>query len=166
MTKHNLIHLGRHPHLWRGRFGNFFEAPRDLERAFEDWFGDAKLGELKDTFSKFGDVRIPVDFKENDKGFTLTAEVPGIDAKDLTLEFKDGFLTLKGEKKSEKKEEKEGYFHQECSYGVVSRTIELPENADVDAAKAEMKHGVLTLSIPKKEAPIEGTKKIEITSVN
>jgi|APTNR8051073442_1049403.scaffolds.fasta_scaffold02514_3 HSP20 family protein len=162
MSKHEVIHFNRNLPFWPNSFGRLVGVRHDVERALEDLFDDFKISDLKEHLGKNADVRVLVDFKEDAKSYNLIAEVPGIDAKDLEVEFKDGFLTLKGEKKTEKKEEKEGYFHQECSYGSVSRTISIPDDADVDSAVAEMKHGVLTLKIPKKEAVAPNVKKIEI----
>jgi HSP20 family protein len=78
------------------------------------------------------------------------------------LSAAEGYLTLKGERKQESREDKGGYFRQERSFGSFQRVIGLPANADLDAAKAEMKNGILTIEVPKKAAPKVEEKKIEI----
>lgn len=130
----------------------------EVNALFDDFFSDLTLP----VATRAGQVRTAVDLAETDKAFVVTAEVPGIEAKDLTLSVADGYLTLKGERKQETREDKGGYFRQERSFGSFQRVIGLPANADLDAAKAEMKNGVLTIEVPKTAAPKVEEKKIEI----
>lgn len=138
--------------------------PEIFDKWFDDVFDDDRFHALKAQFGKMGDVMVPVDFHESDSEFVLTAEIPGVDAKDLDIEFRDGLLTIKGEKKTETKDEKKGLYHSEISYGSVMRTIAVPDHADIDNAKADFKDGVLTMKMPKKEALVEGAKKIAINA--
>jgi HSP20 family protein len=130
----------------------------EVNALFDDFFSDLTLPAV----ARAGQVRTAVDLAETDKAFVVTAEVPGIEAKDLSLSAAEGYLTLKGERKQESREDKGGYFRQERSFGSFQRVIGLPANADLDAAKAEMKNGILTIEVPKKAAPKVEEKKIEI----
>ncbi len=107
-----------------------------------------------------------VDIIEDNKSFTVKAELAGIDPKDVDVEVTDGFLTLRGqrsEEKEEKKEEKDySYLRQEISEGYFQRTLALPETADCDKADASFKNGVLTIAIPKKPEALQKPKKLQI----
>lgn len=92
-----------------------------------------------------------VDIKEDENGFTIVADIPGVDPKDIDVHMENGMLTIKGERESEKKEEKEGYKRIERSYGSFYRRFSMPDSADADKIKAESKNGVLQISIPKQE---------------
>jgi len=92
-----------------------------------------------------------VDIKEDENGFTIVADIPGVDPKDIDVHMENGMLTIKGERESEKKEEKEGYKRIERSYGSFYRRFSMPDSADADKIKAESKNGVLQITIPKQE---------------
>ena len=101
-----------------------------------------------------------IDFSETDKDLILKAELPGIDEGDIKLEVRDGMLTLAGERKREDKVEKKGYYREERHYGSFKRSIRLPDHTDPEKITAELKKGVLEITIPKTEE--EQPKKIEI----
>lgn len=90
-----------------------------------------------------------VDIKEDEKGFTLIADIPGVDPKDIEVHMENGILTIKGERESSKQEEKEGYKRVERSYGSFYRRFSMPDTADADKIEANSKHGVLEITIPK-----------------
>ena len=92
-----------------------------------------------------------VDIREDDNGFTIVADIPGVDPKDIDVHMENGMLTIRGERESEKKEEKEGYKRIERSYGSFYRRFSMPDSADADKIKAESKNGVLQITIPKQE---------------
>ncbi|SRR5579883_184590 len=103
-----------------------------------------------------------MDVSESDEKFLITAELPGMDIKDIQITTIEGMLTIKGEKKKEEKEEHTGYFRQERVYGAFQRSVSLPNTADLDRAEASFKNGVLTLSIPKKAGA--QTKEVKINT--
>jgi len=112
-------------------------------------------------------IRTPlVDVIDRGKEFKVTAEMPGIDKKDIELNITDSFIEIKTEAKSEKKEEKEkeGYFYHERAYSGFYRKLPLPSEAESEKAGAEFKNGILTVTIPKKiQAKTEKkAKKIQI----
>ena len=114
------------------------------------------------------DEKLPVapsvNIVENGDSFKIEAELAGMNPKDVELEITGGYLALKGERKEEKKEEKEdgNYLRQEISYGSFVRTVALPETADGENAKASFKNGILTVTVPKKPEAVQKPKKIEI----
>jgi len=92
-----------------------------------------------------------VDIKEDDKAFTLMADIPGVDPDDIEVTMDKGVLTIKGERQSEKKTEEENYKRVERQYGVFYRRFTLPDSADADSIEAQSEHGVLNVTIPKQE---------------
>lgn len=104
-----------------------------------------------------------VDIEEDDKSYKLSAELPGLALKDISLDLSDGVLTLSGEKKVEKKEDKKGNYHlMERSYGYFKRSFTLPPSIEEDKIKADFKQGVLTVLLPKTEKAQQLQRKISI----
>ena len=92
-----------------------------------------------------------VDIKEEEDSFVIIADIPGVDPKDIEVHKENGMLTIKGEKESEKKEEREGYKRVERSYGGFYRRFGLPDTADAEKITAKSNHGVLEVRIGKQE---------------
>ena len=101
-----------------------------------------------------------VDITENEQAFVLHADIPGVEPEKIELTMEDGMLTIKGEKRHEVTENKEGYKRVERSYGSFYRRFSLPDNTDPELIKASGKDGVLEVIIPKVEA--KRSKKIDI----
>ncbi len=91
-----------------------------------------------------------LDIQENEKEIHVQLEVPGVDKKDVQIAVKDHLLTIKGEKKHESEEKKEGYTWKERSYGSFQRSIRLPEGTDNENVSARLENGVLEVTLPKK----------------
>jgi HSP20 family protein len=98
----------------------------------------------------------PIEVKETSDNLMITAELPGIQTEDVKVEVEDQTLTIQGERKREKKEEKEGLYRSECSYGRFLRTIPLPTGVKTDHIKAEMNDGVLEIKVPMAESKQKG----------
>ena len=103
-----------------------------------------------------------VDIKEDANRFVIHADIPGVKPEEIDISMEDGVSTIKGEKKSESKTEKEGYKRVERTYGSFYRRFSLPDTANADAISASSKHGVLEVVIPKREAV--QPKKISVSS--
>jgi HSP20 family protein len=135
----------------------------EVNKLFGDFFGELSLPSWARLPSEPAFSIIPAtDVSENDKEFKITAELPGMEPKDVQVTAADGYVTIRGEKKEEKKEEREGYFRQERSYGSFQRVVALPDTANFDKAEANFKNGVLTLAVPKKAGAQSKERKIEI----
>jgi HSP20 family protein len=91
-----------------------------------------------------------VDIYEDAEGITLKAEVPGVDPKDVEILVEGNTLTLKGERKLENEEKREGYHRIERTYGSFSRSFTLPSSVDAEHITATNKDGVLKIFLPKK----------------
>lgn len=104
-----------------------------------------------------------VDIMEDDKSYKLSAELPGLDLENINLDLSDSILTLSGEKKTEKKEDKEGNYHlMERSYGFFKRSFSLPPSVEEDKIEANFKKGVLSISMPKSAKAQQHQRKISI----
>jgi HSP20 family protein len=100
--------------------------------------------------------------KETKEGYVFKADVPGIKENDLAINLTGNRLTVSGKREAEKHVEHEMYFSYERSYGSFTRSFTLPEGIDGDNVNANLKDGVLTISIPKK--PEAQPKKVSITA--
>jgi HSP20 family protein len=90
-----------------------------------------------------------VDIYDNDDHIVIKAEIPGVDKKDITVDIKDGVLTLKGERSSDNEERKENFYRRERTFGKFERAFTVPAEVDLDKIKADYKDGVLKIEIPK-----------------
>ncbi len=106
--------------------------------------------------------RPAVDIKEEADRFIITADLPGVDPKDIEITMDDGVLTIKGERQSEAREEKEGYKRVERVSGTFYRRFSLPDTADAERIEAKGRDGVLEVSLPKHEKL--QPRKIEVKS--
>lgn len=128
-----------------------------VDNVFDDWFNDFSL--FKPELTRFNPT---VNFVENDKGYTLKAEMPGLTKDDINVEVEDGVLVLSGVKKEEKVSDKDKVHTRECSYGKFIRSFRLPENADSESIIAEYDNGVLTLTMAKNTQSLENKKVIKV----
>ena len=124
---------------------------------FDRFFGDFTLPSVMFEEAEWTPA---FDVSETDDEIIVKAEVPGMDKEDINITVSDGILTVKGERKQEKKEETEHFHCVETHYGMFSRTLRLPAEVEADKVDATYKDGVLNITLPKPE-PVE-PKKIEI----
>lgn len=103
-----------------------------------------------------------VDFAEKDKEYEITAELPGLDEKDIEVKLANRTLTIKGEKKEEKEEREKNYYFAERRYGSFMRSFQLPESVDTGKIEASFAKGVLTVKLPKTEQAQKAEKKIAV----
>ena len=127
-----------------------FGLRREIDRLFDD------------TFARDGLNWTPaVDIKENDSEIRLDLELPGLKPEDVNLTAENGMLTVRGEKKTERKEGEDNRYHVvERTYGSFLRSFQLPQGIDEDQIKAEFENGILSVHIPK--AALPQPKRIQI----
>ena len=148
------------------------DAPATRQRPVSQWTG---FGSLRDEVERLFDSFEPrlwfdrgsgrtaltgldmplcpaIDLTETETGYAITAELPGLNADDITIKTTDGTLSISGEK-AEEKEEKEATYHmRERRWGSFQRTVRMPANVDHDKIEASFDKGVLNVSLPKTEA--------------
>jgi HSP20 family protein len=109
-----------------------------------------------------GGAEPAVDIAESDKAYEITAELPGMDEKNIEVKLSNGGLTIKGEKQEEKEKKEKGYYLQERHFGSFQRYLRLPEGVDTDKIEASFKNGVLTVTLPKTPEAQKAEKKITV----
>ena len=149
-----------------GGFSSLFSMRDQFDRMFDSmmrgWptpWRDAPRLDL----GKF-DFAPRVDTAETDAAYEVTAELPGVEEKDVKISIENDVLSISGEKKSEREEKKKDYVLSERSYGSFKRAFTLPDNVDVEKIAAKYEKGVLKVTLPKttpspakhREIPIKG----------
>ena len=105
-----------------------------------------------------------VDLVEKAGEFVITAELPGLDEKNVEVKLSNGTLTISGEKRDEREDKEKDYYFSERRYGSFKRAFRLPEGVDTDKIAAAFEKGVLTIRLPKTAEAQKAEKKIEIKS--
>lgn len=153
------------PALWPdAREGDpFFAMRKQMDSLVDDW--TRALPER--VGSAQGALLFPrIDVSETAKEVRITAELPGVEEKDVEVTLQGDTLVIRGEKRSEseEKDEREGrHYHRiERSYGSFQRSFALPNDLAADKVTAEFKNGVLTVLMPKSPAAVERTRKIDV----
>jgi len=136
---------------WPGR--DFPSLRKELDRLFEG-FG------LDIPFAAEGEWAPAMDITENQDAYTVKAELPGMDPKEIDVQVIGDILTVRGERKQEKEEKKENYIRTERVYGSFSRSVRLPSSVDAKGVEAKYTAGVLSIRLPKTEETRK--KKIDI----
>jgi HSP20 family protein len=154
------------PQMWQPFEGLRQEVDRlfdDFGRGFWRPFGRSPFA-AEPLFRR--ELTLPtmpaVDVVESEKAYELTAELPGMDEKNIEVKVVNGSLTINGEKQEEKEEKKKDYYLQERNYGSFERSFGIPEGVDADKIEASFKKGVLTVTLPKKAEAQKPAKKIEV----
>lgn len=141
-----------------------FSAMRaEMERVFDSFMGRG-IGRLP-KLSRFeeSDVVVPsIDVRETEAEYVVEAELPGMDEKDVNVTLRNGVLTLKGEKKSEREEKKDDYHLMERSYGSFQRSIQVDDAIDADKVQATFEKGVLKVTLPKRPEAVKAEKRIPV----
>lgn len=149
----------------------FHALRREVEQLFDD-FGQ-NLWQLPTSRSIFGfeplwrreaisEAAPAVDVVEGEKAYEITAELPGMDEKNIEVKVANGNLTIKGEKQEEKEEKKKDYYLHERHFGSFERSFVMPEGVDADKIEASFKKGILAVMLPKKPEAQKPAKKIEV----
>jgi HSP20 family protein len=135
----------------------FQSLHREMDRLFDDFTrGFAMPSEVA------GVMTPKVDVAETDKEIEVTAELPGLEEKDVEVVLSDNVLTIRGEKKAEREEKDKGYYLVERSHGAFARSLRLPFDAEPEKVEAAFKNGILTVKVVKPKEVQAKTKKIPI----
>jgi len=151
-------------------FTPFLSLRREIDRLFDDFGGGFWRSPFRTAFAlepfwqrEMTWTATPaVDVTESDKMYEITAELPGMDEKNIEVKVSNGNLTITGEKQEEKEEKKKDYYLKERHFGSFERSFQLPEGVDASKIEATFKKGVLKVSLPKKVEAQKPEKKIEI----
>ncbi len=155
MNLRSMMPIGRDRNVARSD-NPFMSLQREIDRLFDDFTRGFP------AFSTGGgnEMLPSVDVTETDKQIEITAELPGLEEKDVQVNFADNVLTIRGEKKAEKEEKDKTFRLVERSYGSFVRSLQLPDGVDANTIKASIDKGVLKVTVPK-PAPAQ-VKKIDV----
>ena len=136
--------------IWRSFRGEMDTLFDRFSGGFET-YALKPLSDLEDYWAKNfrGFVPLAVDIGENGKTYTITAELPGVEEKDIEVSVEDGVLVIRGEKRQEKEEKDKQHYMAERRYGSFQRMFALPKGTDESKLEARFHNGVLTISVPK-----------------
>jgi HSP20 family protein len=158
MNFRSLIPFRGNGSLTRSETGPFGSLQREVDRLFDEF--SRNFGALGTQAN--ANLVPSINVSETDKEIEITAEMPGLERKDVDVTFDDNVLTIRGEKKIEEEKEDNRRNHHlvERSYGVFYRMLELPPGIDLSTVQATMAKGILKITIPKPAHT--QTKKIEV----
>ena len=137
---------------------------RQIDKLFEDFPIRKGLSDFE-PFERFAAGWVgtpPVDLVEKDKEYEITAELPGLDDKNVEVKLSNGTLTISGEKREEREGKEKGYHLSERRYGSFRRSLRVPEGVDADKIEASFERGILTVRLPKTPEAQKAEKKIAI----
>ena len=148
----------------------FETVRREVDRLFEDFtLNPFRLPlrrpafDLEPFWQAESWVATPaIDLVERDHAFEMSAELPGLDEKNIEVNLANGILTIKGQKEEDKVEKKEDFHLRERRFGSFARSVRVPDTVDADKIEASFKKGVLTVTLPKKPEAQKPVKKIEV----
>lgn len=137
------------------------QLQRDMNRVFDEFWN--RFGVTLPAQTGAAGFGVPrLDISESDDKVEVVADLPGLTEKDVELGVTDDTLTIRGEKKDERTEEKKGYYLSERSYGAFHRAVPLPPGVDADKAEARFANGVLTVTLPKADDARSRVRRIEV----
>ena len=130
----------------------FLSLHREMNRLFDDVFRGASRPTASVSQGQ-GDVgtfvNASMNVSETDKEIRITAELPGVTEQDINVSLDDDVLTIRGEKKFERKDDKENFHFVERSYGTFQRSLRLPYAVESEQVRASFENGILTVTVPK-----------------
>lgn len=127
-----------------GFWPTFYEPFRAMGTRLADWVAPA------------------AEASSDDKAYRIAMELPGVAEDDIHLTVEDGVVTVRGEKKTSREEKGETWFFSERQFGSFSRSFRLPADASEADVKAELKNGVLTVTVPQKSPEVTAPKRVPI----
>ena len=170
VTKMPVKSAAKESELAGGEWSPLASLRREIDRLFDDlgtwrhpvgrtlfdvepfWRGELSFGKAP-----------AVDIAEREKEYEITAELPGMDEKNIDVKFADGILAIKGEKTEEREEKKRDYYLSERRFGSFHRSFRVPDGVDADKIQASFKNGVLTVTLPKSAEAQKQERKIAIS---
>jgi HSP20 family protein len=139
----------------------FMSLHREMNRLFDDVFRGTPAAGSRGEASNF--VQAHMDVSETEKEVRICAELPGVNQDDVEISLDDDVLTIRGEKKLERTNEKENFHFMERSYGTFQRSLRLPFRVEPDQVQADFTNGVLTVTLPKTKAQ-DRARRIQVGS--
>jgi len=159
MTIKHLFPVSKKDVAQKGEEHPIMSLRREMDSMFDTFLRGFGFEPVEGAFPAFNPK---IDVTDTEKDIRVYAELPGIDEKDIDVSMSKDSLTIRGEKKEESETKDKDYHRIERSYGSFSRTIHLPVEVETDKIDAQLKKGVLTITLPKSVKAVEDTKKIQV----
>ena len=134
---------------WNRDIADPFKELDRIQDEINRIFDFPRFSESEGIFDRAGSPAL--DVVENTDNYIVRCDLPGVEQKNLEVSVEGDVLTIKGEKKYEKKEKDARYYRNELWEGSFQRTLSLPVGVDTEKVDAELKDGILTITLPKKE---------------
>ncbi len=134
---------------------------REMNQVFDGFWKRFSMG-MGELDWPWGHAEARSDVVQTDGAVEVSIELPGMTMEDIEVSVSNDMLTVKGEKKVERQEEKKGYYLSERSYGAIWRSIPLPPGVDSEKAEASFRNGVLTIRLPKTPEAEAKVKRITV----
>lgn len=134
--------------------------PDEIKQVFDRFLEDRDSGDHSNVVTSQWAPR--VDIKEEPERFLIEADIPGVDPKDIQIDMDNGILSIRGDRRTESRQDKVGYSRIERSHGSFYRRFALPDSADANSVSATGRFGVLEITIPKK--PETKPRRIEVST--
>jgi HSP20 family protein len=137
----------------------------DIDRAFDDYLRTMNFPLAQLLAAPIPDVALPrINMRDTDKAVEVTVEIPGVDQEDIDVRITDGALTVRAEAQQERDDTRDRYTMREVSATTMERTIPIPEGLDIDNARANLRNGMLVITIPKTASAQRSPKRINVNT--
>lgn len=155
------------PQLWR----QLESLHREVERLFDDFDGGLWRKPFSTSLFALAPLRraeaalsatSAVDVSETDRAYEITAELPGLEQDNIEVKVANGVLTIRSEKQEEKEEKNKNYYRRERSFGSFARSFQVPDDVDTKKIEANLKNGVLSVTLPKSPEAQKAEKQIAV----
>ena len=147
---------------WRSPFGLLQRFADEMDRVFEGAFS-GPTSRSWSGLSEAGAWAPEIDVFQRGNELVIHADVPGLNKDDLKVDVQEDAVTIQGERRREREEEREGIYRSERSYGSFYRMIPLPPGAITEQAKAQFKNGVLEIVMPAPPEQVNRGRRLEIS---
>ncbi|MFA6716669.1 MAG: Hsp20/alpha crystallin family protein [Victivallales bacterium] len=149
-----------YPSTDKGYYNPFLDLQKQMNDLFGTFFDDSSS--LLAAPDKCGAFTPKFEISETDKGIDVSAEMPGMEEKDIDISIENNILSIAGEKRFEEEKKEKNYHLTERSYGSFKRSFSLPDGIAVDKVGAKFNNGVLTMHLPKTEEAKKKVTKVKI----
>lgn len=131
----------------------FLDNSEQDSEPLDDYLNDSRIKNQQSIHSdnELIEGALTIDVYQTDNDIAIVSTIAGVTAKDLDVSITNDMVTISGERKNPVKVKQENYFYQECYWGPFSRSVILPIDVDAEKSAAELKDGVLTITLPKSE---------------
>lgn len=146
-----------------GQFHNpFLSLQQELDKSIKDFYHMMESPYFSTKDIENLPINPSVDIVEDNDSFKVEAEMPGMEEEDIKVTINQGVLSIEGKKEISKKNENKNYVLREIGYGSYQRNITLPEEVDIDKAKASFRKGMLWVIFPKKEGSHQKRRELKV----